>query len=115
MANWPGTTMTLPETIRVGCVQYFLKHTLSVIEDGRTQHMEHIFAYVMWKKLHSCFDYFGKSAIVNEDEYDTTGPNNFIPVQRITHRCAHTRMKLNLQGFNETVYIVCPIAIKHSS
>jgi len=114
MANWPEGEMTLPEKRRVGCVQYFLKHKWSIIKDGHKENIEHMFAFVLWKKTHVCFDYFGTSAIVLDDEDDMIGPSNFIPVQRILYRCAFTRMKLNLQGYDETVFVACPIVVKHS-
>jgi len=81
MANWPEGEMTLPDNKRVGSVQYFLKHKSSIFKDGHMETMEHIFAFVLWKKMHTCFDYFGTSAIILEDKNDTIGPSNFIPVQ----------------------------------
>lgn len=115
MASWPsdGTEVC---TMRVGCVQYFLKHQLLILdnEQSNTQQIEHIFAYVMWKKQHRHYDYFGRSAIVCQNENETNGPYNFIPVQRIAYRCAHLQMKLNFDDFDETVFIACPLPIRHS-
>ena len=54
MASWPrdGTEFC---TMRLGCVQYFLKHQLLILdnEQSNTKQIEHIFAYVIWKKQHS--------------------------------------------------------------
>ena len=115
MANWPrdGTEVC---TMRVGCIQYFLKHTLSILdnEGGNVQHIEHIFAYVLWKKQHMQYDYFGKSVIICENVNDTTGPCNFIPVQIIAYRCAHLQMKIKLEDYEEKVFIACPLPIRHS-
>ena len=115
MASWPtdGTEIC---TMRVGCVQFFLKHTLSILDnEGRNiQSIQHIFAYVLWKKQHTQYDYFGKSAIVCENVNDATGPSNFIPVQRIAYRCAHLQMKIKLEDYEEKVFIACPLPIRHS-
>ena len=59
----------------------------------------------MWKKQHRHYDYFGRSAIVCQNENETNGPYNFIPVQRIAYRCAHLQMKLKFDDFDETVFI----------
>ena len=59
-------------------------------------------------------DYFGRSAIVCQNENETNGPYNFIPVQRIAYRCAHLQMKLDFDDFDETVFIAGPLPIRHS-
>ena len=76
--------------------------------------MQHIFAFVLWKQHHRCYDYFGQSAIMCEDTNDITGPSSFLPVQRIIYRCAYGKIKCNPEGFEETVFIACPIPIRHS-
>lgn len=82
MANWPEGEMTLPDKRRVGYVQYFLKHKWSVVKMATWRLYGTYFAFVLWKKMHICFDYFGTSAIILDDENDTIGPS-FMPVQRI--------------------------------
>ena len=35
-------------------------------------------------------------------------------VQRIVYRCAHLQMTLEFDDFDETVFIACPLSIRHS-
>jgi len=116
-AYWPGTsagTLNGICQLRVGCAQHFIAHELSYNKNGKSHKMQHIFAFVVWKRCHRYYDHFGQSAIVCEDTDDNSGPSNFLPVQRISHRCAYSEIKYNLQGFEETVLIACPIPIRHS-
>ena len=117
VADWPGTnTETLNNIcqLRVGRVQYFIKHELLYSKEGKSHKLQHTFAFVLWKRHHHCYDYYGKSAIVCEDTDDISGPSNNLPVQCISYRCAYSKTKCNLQGFEETVLIACPIPIRHS-
>ena len=102
MANWlrDGTEIC---TLRVGFIQYFLKHTLSILdnEGGNVQHIQRIFGYVLWKKQHTQYDYFSKSAIVCKTVNDATGPSNFILIQRIAYHCAYLQMKIKLEDYEE--------------
>ena len=86
-AFWPSNTTSLENNdhnrLCVGVVQFFLHHCLSYYKNGNVIKENHIFAYVLWKKLHHHFDYFGRSAIVCENEYEGRNPCCFIPVQRI--------------------------------
>ena len=115
MSDWPGADTGHLDTcstsqMRVGCIKYFIKHEISFVKDSK---MVHIFAYVGWKKRHQYYDYFGKSAMVCENVEDINGPSDFIPVQRIAYRCAHSVTKMTLEGYDETVFIACPVPIKH--
>ena len=89
-ANWPGTATGLLNNtcqLRVGRVQYFMKHELSFNKSGNIQKMQHIFAFVLWKRYHHFYDYYGQSAIMCEDTDDIIGPSSFLPVQQILYRC----------------------------
>ena len=102
--------------MRVGCVQYFLKHKLFILdnEQSNTQQIEHIFAYVIWKKQHRHYDYYGSSAIVCQNENEMTNSFILIPVQRIAYRCAHLQMKTNFDDLDETIFVASPLPIRHS-
>ena len=118
MSYWPGARTGCLDTrsrsrMRVGCIKYFIKHEVSFVKDSNPHKIEHIFAYVGWKKHHQYYDHFGKSAMVCENVEDTSGPSNFIPVQRIAYRCAHSLMKINFEGYDETVFIACPVPVKY--
>ena len=99
--------------MRVGVVQFFLHHCLTHYKNGEVIKENHIFAYVLWKKFHRHFDYFGKSAIVCENEYEGCNSCCFIPVQRIYCRCAHGVMPIKFASITETVFIACPIQLNY--
>ena len=58
-AHWSGSGDNLAHIdytrMRVGIVQYFIKHSLKAYKqenDHETESLEHIFAYIDWKKCH---------------------------------------------------------------
>lgn len=116
MAMWPGSGGDMfsdqSRTMRVGEVQYFLKHTVTLERNGCTESIEHIFAYVYWKKLHPEENWFGVSATVCTDLNELSNYSLFLPVQRIACRCAHAIMKVQFPSHTETVFVVCPIPVK---
>lgn len=116
-AFWPSNTTPLENIdysrMRVGVVQFFLHHYLSYYEHGEVIIKDHIFAYVLWKKFHFDLDYFGRSAIVCENEYERSDSYCFLPVQRICCRCAHCIMPVKFGSITETVFIACPIQLNY--
>lgn len=116
MARWFGSGNDMfseqSRRLRVGEVQYFLKHAVTLEGSGSTELKEHIFAYVFWKKLHPQEDWFGVSATVSTDLYELSGSGSFLPVQRIACRCAHACMNVNFPSHMENVFVVCPIPVK---
>ena len=118
MAHWPGTGNQIRHgdysRLRVGVVQYFLKHTVTVRTESRSgfQPHEHVFAYVYWKKFHPESNWFGISAVVCLNMFEPIGPPCFIPVQHIACRCAHVVHSVQISGIVERVFIACPIPIK---
>lgn len=120
MAFWPDRGSTLnnidSSKMHVGVVQYFMQHELSYRADTATDinKEEHIFAYVRWKELHPCYDFYGVSATVCIDMFHASSCCCFLPVQRIACRCAHVIMPVNLNSVTETVFIACPVPLKYS-
>lgn len=56
MANWSATGDNInlsTHSMRVGEVQYFFKHVVAFEVNGSKESMEHVFAYVYWKKTPS--------------------------------------------------------------
>ena len=119
MAFWPGSGETL-ETIdysrmRVGEVQYYIKHTIKVYTPDLNQQEDqpHFFAYVTWKKRHPDYNWFGISATVCTDLDELPETCCFLPVQRIGARCAFSRLPVKFNHITETVFIACPITLKY--
>ena len=109
MAYWPSCSDMLPTEGRnlpkaAGEIQFFLKHNSGV--KG-----EHVFAFVCWYKRHIHFDWFGSSAIVYCNEYESDNSYSFIPIQRLLSLCVYGNIQLsfdNQQTF-ENVVVVSPI------
>ena len=120
MAYWPGSGDSLQmisrAQMRVGVVQYFVQHTVhlaSAAGSGDSKPFKHVFAYVMWKKLHPQQHYFGASSIVCADTYELPGATCFLPVQRISCRAAHVVMQIQFDRIPESVFVACPLPINY--
>ena len=97
--------------IPAGEIQYFLRHTVVVKNGDETHKVTHILAFVLWYKLHpQCKDYFGLSSQVCLQHYEDCSAASFMPVSRISHRCAASKVKYNLGTIgSESVVIVAPL------
>lgn len=109
IAYWSLTTNNIYANCsrRVGEVQYFFKHIIT-FSDGDKESLEHVFAYVNWKKRHPKEDWYGSSAIVCTELNELSGSSSFLPVQRILFRCAHAVIKID----DESLFVACPIPVK---
>ena len=119
MAFWPdsGNFHSINYSrMRVGVVQYFLKHTTTLASDTENTCIEvqHVLAYVKWKEQHPQFDWFGVFATVCVDMFTSQTPSNFLPVQRIACRCAHTIIPVTFENnCTETVFVASPFPIRY--
>lgn len=113
-AFWPGKGNNLQtidySTKQVGVIQYFLIHYFSSAEVDEERH---IFAYVKWKQPHRHQSYFGKSAIVSEDQFEVTDACCFLPVQRISNRCAYALLTVSFPDITERVFVACPLEFNY--
>lgn len=118
-AFWPGNSSDL-STIdysrkRIGVVQYYLRHSIIFKQiDGTDEHVEHIFACVIWKQQHANAEWFGISATICLNSNEPSSMCSYIPIQRIHDLCAHCLLELNVLGYNETVFVAVPIPLKYS-
>lgn len=118
MAYWPGRSATLENIdysrMRVGVVQYFIRHELTFKNVNQDVKEEHVFAYVYWKETHSHYDWYGLSATVCANSYEGVSACCFLPVQRIGQRCDFIVMPIEFGDFSESVFIACPIQLHYS-
>ena len=118
MAYWPnrGSELTSIDYSRmqVGVIQYFIRHTLSYFESNERKEEDHVFAYVKRKQCHFHSDWFGVSATVCTDSFESPSPCCLLPVQRIACRCASIRMLVDFGDISETGFIACPIVLKYT-
>ncbi len=121
-AYWPGSGSSLDSIdygsqMRVGIVQYFIKHCLKVYKfednDSETENLEHIFAYMNWKKLHPKSSWYGISATISSELIEAPAACSFMPVQRIGSRCAYASLQVTFPSHTETVFITCPIPLSY--
>ena len=61
----------------------------------RNDAMDHVFAFVKWKKTHPNFGFYGKSAIVSENMFAPDSVLSFLPVQRIASQAAQSVLTVN--------------------
>ena len=64
----------------------------------------------MEKVAYTLYDWFGSSAIAcDNNEELAIECTNFMPIQRIAHRCVYISLPVNFNDCTETVFIACPI------
>ena len=113
MAYWPGrgddlSLIDYSSRMRVGIVQHYIRHNVILHTDQelvKGPQLEHVFAYVAWKKKHPEEDWFGVSATVCHDIFEPTGSCMYLPVQRINCRCASAVLPVHICGVTENVFV----------
>ena len=119
-AYWPSQetsidTITDSTTLSIGVVQYFIKHTVSLVSEtsgNELDNLEHVFAFTLWKQNHPQPSLFGASATVCFNLFENFNTFSFLPVQRIANRCAHCIMKVDINDIEKSLFIACPISRK---
>ena len=100
--------------MQVGIVQYFIRHILKYSDAGDVKEEEHVFAHIYWKEMHPHHDWYGVSATVCVNMFESVSTCSFLPVQRIGCRCAHIIMPVDFGDISETVFIACPISLNYT-
>lgn len=118
MAYWPLRHEVMRcidySRMRVGCVQHYCKHQLTISAENGSEQLDHIFAFVQWKERHPQDNWYGSSATICFNSNEPSSKFSFIPVQRIYAIGAHCLTDINVSGFNETVFVVVPIPVRLS-
>ena len=99
-AYWPGIRGSIttfdPSLKRAGKVIYFLKHSIKLIDPNKKlQKKSHIFCRVQWYQYHSHPEFFGSSAIVCTKLIEVEGPCCFLPLARVSNRCAAGELQID--------------------
>ena len=91
-AYWAGIRGNISlsnDYLRVGVVQYFFRHTISIpTSTTQTKHVAHIFARIHWYRRHWKESWFHHRALVVQPDMDISGPATFLPISRVFSRCA---------------------------
>ena len=116
-AYWPGigTSLTFdPLLKRIGKVMYFLKHSIKVMDASRELKKTHIFCRVLWYQYHNYPEYFGSSAIVCTKLYEVEGPCCFLPLARVSNRCAAGEIAIDFDPplGTDKVFVAIPLTFK---
>ena len=120
MAFWPGRGIDLSainySRMRVGVVQYYFKHYAIVCSQNNIKEKKYIhFACVHWKQRHPNEDWFGNSATVCFDMYESPSVFSFIPVQIIANKCAYCNLTLEIiPNVPEKLFVACPVPVRYS-
>ena len=114
-AYWPGigTSITTfdPLLKRIGKI-YFLRHSVKLTDTDNRQYKKiHIFCRVLWYQYHTHPEYFGSSAIVCTKNFEVEGPCCFLPLARISNRCAAGEIEIDFPPplGTDNVFIAIPI------
>ena len=118
MAYWPGKSNTLDNIdyspMRVGTVQYFIRHELGYTNGDDIVREEHVFAYVYWKEVHPHYDWYGVSATICANINEGVSFCCFLPVQCIGCTCAYTIMPVEFEDFSKPVFNACRLQLNYS-
>ena len=120
-AYWPGigTSITTIDPIlkRIGKILYFLKHTVKLIDTNKRQYKKtHIFCRVQWYQYHNYPEYFGSSAIVCTNIYEVEGPCCFLPLARVSNRCAAGEIEIDFDPplGTDKVFVAIPLPFNYN-
>ena len=112
-AYWPHEGSTLEcidyTKLQIGTIQNFIEHKITVKDnDGTKLEINHLLCYVKWLIPHPEYNWFGNSVVVSYLSESNNGATNYMPIQRVVCRCAHTSMELESSG-TEQVHVAIPL------
>lgn len=120
-AFWPGRGTSIASfdssNKRIGKVTYFLEHFVKITDQsGNTQKKTHIFCRVLWYQYHNYKDFFGSSAVVCTKLFEVEGPVCFLPLTRVSNRCAAGEIKVDFGPplGNDHVFIAIPLQFDYN-
>ena len=116
MASWPTAPDSVSPQCAIGEVQYFLKVDVIQqyeLEADNAKIMNHTLAFVHWRKPYEQDIFPNEIARICETTYQARCKWNFLPVWRISNRCAHITAPFTFSSFcTETVTIACPLPLR---
>ena len=119
MSYWPGNGSDLSSIdysrMRVGVVQFFLRSSVVVLNEQSTDELvlKQVFAYTLWKQRHPQEDWFGISATVCVNMFESVSMCSYVPVERIASKCAHSVLEVDFGHIKHSVFVACPLPIKY--
>lgn len=113
-AYWPfeGSTLDCIDytKLQIGTIQNFIEHKIILKDSDNTiTETNHLFCYIKWLIPHPEHSWFGNSVVVSYLSESNNGPVNYMPIQRLVCRCAHTSMEQEFSSGTERVHIAIPL------
>lgn len=116
-AYWAGVGGEITSdlnTLRVGLIQYFVKHKVCITASSQSKRIVNIFARVHWYRTHLREEWFHHRALVASPDMITCGPATFLPVSRILSRCAITSRTVRFVYGEDNVIVAIICGSKYS-
>ena len=87
-----------------------LNHQVTILNrrTGCSEIVHYTMAYVQWMNYNQYSSYYGISAVVCSNSYWDKSLCSYIPVLRISAKCANCITTIN----NDDVFVACPIPVK---
>ena len=89
-------------------------HTSTETGNMSTNELTHILCYFYWKKFHPNATWYRISATVCTDLAEEPDSCCFMPIQRISSRCALATLPVNFSTYKETVFVAYPIPLNYA-
>ena len=114
IAIWPHLTDITTETtiskVRVGVIEYFMVHAMSIKSTTGDRQQQHLLARVAWFHDHPIDKFLlGNGTILSATVTDCTHSSSFMPVCRIISRCASLETTLQSAYGEDKVMIAVPV------
>ena len=102
--------MPLQHTIMTPKVMLNLNHQVTILNrrTGCSEIVHYTMAYVQWMNYNQYSSHYGISAVVCSNSYWDKSLCSYIPVLRISAKCANCITTIN----NDDVFVACPIPVK---
>ena len=114
MAIWPVESLSGPKHKQVGQIQKIIRHSTKSFYRGSIEERHHVFCIIEWYIKHNSDNWYGTSAMTCTNITYTESSCSFLPIQRISHRCAYGNLKVIIppRVSEEDIFVAIPIDLK---
>ena len=113
-----ATAQVLALTNRPGCIKFFFKHNVALhTQNGERKCIESLLAYIGWYKVHPERNFIPLLATLWYPESEPLCADSFIPISRISSRCAQAEVFMNFpqRPYNSgKVVVIIPLEFDSS-
>ncbi|XP_065892408.1 uncharacterized protein [Dysidea avara] len=94
MADWPTECLSNRSQNQVGRIQKIIRHSIKVFQSGSIKEIQRVFCFVEWYMKHSRENFYGTSATTCTNITFSESLCSYLPIQRISKRCAYATLKV---------------------